>query len=292
MMTPFRQKPVKWDGEDEDGRYENKGGFKFNIMTHSVVRQDEKMPKHFLADTPEEAVAVYDRYEKLLNNMAYSYAISTGLSKVDLFGESLIGLARAYRDWDVSRGGSFRTYAIYKIKDALNECVRENSATISVPAYVKKANSNLRELKSICEQYDIDWQELAIEQEIPDELEMDDAVRCTRLVENLIRAADRAKVDYEKFIDRVSFIPEDADFSEQIAPEISKREQERLEAALVVEKLKEHMDDDELAICDGIMKEKSFDEIGKELGKSKAWVSGRLSKLRDRIIEMMEAGTL
>jgi RNA polymerase sigma factor (sigma-70 family) len=291
-MTPFRRKPVKWDGNDENGRYKDRNGFKFDIMTKSVVNRAEEMPEYFLADTPEEADAIYSQYERLLNGLAYSYAIATGLSRADLFGEALIGLARAYRDWDLDRGGSFRTYAIFKIKDALNEFVRGNSATISVPAYIKKANANFCEIKSICDSYDIDWQILVIDQEIPIELEMLDATRCAKLVENLINAAERAKVDYVKFIDRISFIPEDADYKDQEAPEVHKRTEEQLEAALVVEKLKKHMSDDELTICDGIMKDKSFDQIGEEMNRSKAWVSGKLKGLREKIIDKMDDGTL
>ena len=291
-MTPFRNKPVKWDGDDGNGRYKDRNGFKYDIVTKSVVNRAEEMPEYFLADTPEEADAIYSQYERLLNGFAYSYALATRLSRTDLFGEALIGLARAYRDWDLDRGGSFRTYAIFKIKDALNEFVRGNSATISVPAYIKKANANFCEIKSICEAYDTDWQMLVIDQEIPDELEMLDAVRCTKLVENLINAAERAKVDYGKFIERITFIPEDKEYEDQEAPEVHKRTEEQLEAALVVEKLKRHMTDDELAICDGIMKDKSFEQIGDELGKSKGWVSGKLKGLREKIIDRMDAGTL
>jgi len=291
-MTPFRQKPAKWDGDNENGRYREKDGFKFDIITQSVVNIEEEMPKHFLGDTPEEAATIYAQYKNMLNGWAYAYATSTGLSRADLFGEALIGLARTYRDWDLDRGGSFRTYAVYKIKDALNEFVRGNSATISVPAYIKKANANLCEIKSICESYQLNWEILVIDQDIPDSFDMQDAIRCTKLVENLINAAKRAKVSYEKFIDRVVYIPENADFSDQTAPEVHERAHQQIEAALIVEKLKTHMNEDELTICDGIMKDKSFEQIGSEMKKSKAWVSGRLKRLKEKIIDKMEDGTL
>jgi len=56
-MTPFRRKPVKWDGDDANGRYKDRNGFKFDIMTKSVVNRAEEMPEYYLADTPEEADA-------------------------------------------------------------------------------------------------------------------------------------------------------------------------------------------------------------------------------------------
>jgi RNA polymerase sigma factor (sigma-70 family) len=291
-MTPFRERPVKWDGRDSNGRYKDKDGYKFDIVTKTVVKKPEDMPLHFLADTPEEAESIYARFQKMVNDFAYSYAMSTNLNRMDLFGEALIGLARAYRDWDPSRSENFGTYARFVIKDALNEFVRDNLTIVSMPAYVKKANINLKNIKSICAAYNIDWRILVIDQEIPQKLDMSDAIKCSKSVSNLIQAAKRAKVDYEKFIDRVALIPEDIEYVDQTPFEVHKRESEMCEAAMIVEKLKEHMDKYELFICTGIMEDKSFEEIGKEMKKSKSWVSGKLKNLRERIVSMMEEGTL
>jgi RNA polymerase sigma factor (sigma-70 family) len=291
-MTPFREKPVEWDGDDDNGRYKNRGGFKYDIVTKTVVKKAEHMPKCYLADTQKEAEAIYSQFEKVLNKLAYSYAIGTGLNKSDLFGEGLIGLGRAYRDWDPKRSDDFRAYAVFRIKDALGEFVRDNASAISVPSYIKKAHANIREIKAICEAADIDHHMVIDEQELPDELETNDAVRCAELVSNLINAANRAGIGYKKFLERIKLIPEDVEYIDQTPPEIHRREIEMLEAAIVVEKLKDHMDDTELAICEGIMLDKSYDEIGKELGKSKAWVSGKLKALKERILEMMHQGKL
>ena len=291
-MTPFRNRPVKWDGQDSNGRYKNEDGYKFDIMTKTVVKKPEEMPAYFLADTAEEAESIYLRFNKILNNFAYSYAMSTKLNRMDLFGEALIGLARAYRDWDPERSENFATYAKFVIRDALNEFVRENLTMVSVPSYIKKANANLKNIKSICANYDIDWEILVFDQEVPQKLSMSDAVKCTKSVENLIKAAERAKVEYVKFVERIALVPEDIEYVDQTPFEVHKRDSEMCEAAMIVEKLKEHMDKYELSICTGIMEDKSFDEIGKEMGKSKSWVSGKLKGLRERIISMMEEGTL
>ena len=291
-MAPFRKKPVKWDGDIGNGRYKNKDGYKYDIVTQSVVKKTEDMPECFLADTPEEAESIYNKFEKLINSFAYSYAMSTGLNKVDLFGEALIGLARAYRDWDPKRSDDFRLYATFRIKDALNEFARNNATSILVPSYVKKAYSNLKEVIAICESTDVDYHMVIDNYFFPENLTVEDAVRCTQLVRNLTNAAKRAKVDYSKFIERISLMPQETEYSDQISPETHVRDSERLEAALIVDKLKEHMDITELSICEGIMLDKSLDQIGKEMGKSKSWVSGKLKKLREKIVEMMEAGTL
>ena len=287
-MSPFKEKPVKWEGNDEGGRYKEVNGYKYDIVTQSVVKKAERMPEHYLADTSEEAQALYDRYERLLNNFAYSYAVSTGLSKTDLFGEALIGLARAYRDWMPDRSDNFKTYAIFRIKDALNEFVLDNSASISVPAYIKKAYNHLSEIKSICESYTIDYTIIAVEQELPVKLDEQDAIRCAELVNFLISAANRAKVDYRKFLERIEVMPEDVSHSDQLSPETSQREQCALEAALIVEKLKTHMDKTELLICEGIMLDKSYRQIGEELGYSISWVHKKIEGLRKKILRRVK----
>lgn len=289
-MTPFRSTPVKWDGNSKEGRYKDDGGFKYDVITKSVVDRFETMPKCFLADTQQEAEAIYERFEKTLNNFAYSYSISTGIDKADLFREALIGLARAYRDWDPERSDNFNTYANFIIKDSLNEYVRNNSATISVPAYIKKANSNLNEIKFICERSGIEWQVIVIEQELPQDLQEAEAIRCTELVKNLIKAAERAHVEYEKFIERVMIMPMDVEYVEQ--EQEAEEDQRRVEAALVVSRLKEHMDKTELAICEGIMDDKSYAQIAEEFGKSKGWVYNKINALKERILSMINEGTL
>jgi RNA polymerase sigma factor (sigma-70 family) len=291
-MTPFREKPIKWDGNNDDGRYKNKDGYKFDIITQTVLKKSEDMPTCFLADTPKEAENIYNQFEKTLNHFAYSYSISTNINKSDLFGEALIGLARAYRDWDPSRSDNFEVYAKFVIRDTLNEFVRSNSAIISVPAYIKKAHSNLKRVKAICEEHNIDWVAFVIDQQIPNDMHMESALKCSKLVGNIILAAERAKVDYVKFVERIEFVPEDIEYVEQIPHEVHKRDSETLEAAIIVEKLKEYMTEQELLICEGIMLDKSFDEIGVSLGKSKSWVSGKLKALKERILSMMEEGTL
>lgn len=291
-MTPFRQKPVQWDGDDDNGRFENKGGYKYDIVNKTLVKKAERMPKYYLADTPEEADVLYNRFEKYLNDVSAAYVINTGLSKADLFGEGLIGLGRAYRDWDPSRSDVFTPYARFRIKDAMNEFVRENGSTVSVPTYVKKSHANVREIKNICEAATVDPDIIISDQELPDELETSDAVRCAELISNLINAANRAKVSYKEFLERISLVPEDTEYVDQTPPEVHQREIEMLEAAVVVEKLKDHMDEIELAICEGVMLDKTYEEIGKGFNRSKSWVSGKLKVLKTRIIEMMHDGKL
>lgn len=276
-MTPFREKPVKWkDSDNITGRYKNVKGFKFDIIKQTNVIQPETMPEYFLADTPEEAETLYNQYSNLLNALAYNYAISTGLQKADFFGEALIGLGRAYRDWDDSRSKDFKTYAIYRIKDALNEFARNNVTSVTVPAYIKKSHNHVTELKTIFVKYNI-----SIHSNVVVKMESSDNYRYLYLTDKLKKAADRAKISYKKFIERVEYIPENYIFDEDITHD---NQEESLETALITKKLYTYMDSTETSICQNIMKGVSYEEIGKKFDKNSVWVRRKLDKLRDKIL--------
>lgn len=281
-MTPFREKPVKWEkGDDYSGRYKNVHGFKFDIIKQTVVVRQETMSEYFLADTPEEAEALYNRYSGLLNALAYNYAISTGLQKDDLFGEALIGLGRAYRDWDIDRSDNFKMYAIYRIKDALNEFARNNMASVTVPAYIKKSHNYIIILKTIFAKYGVSTDTVLMYGKIDKKIKGNDRKECIHSVNNLKKAASRVKAEYKKFVKQVEYIPENCVFNENT---ISNNHEESLETALMIKKLQTYMDPIELSICQDIMEGISYEQIGKKFDKTAVWVRYRLDKLRDKII--------
>ena len=285
-MSPFRNNPVKWDGEDDGGKYKNVEGFKYDIVKKSVVCNYEEMPRCFLAETHQEAEKIYKAFEQLLNNIAYSYSIASGVDRADLFREALIGLARGYRDWDSGRSSNFRMYAVFRIREALNEYVRQNATAVSTPSYVKKANSNLKRLRDLCRRYEADWRVVANGGELT-EFSKNDIESIERYIFNITAAAERAKVEYSKFVERILLLPEIVEYSDNDGYDQDK-EQDRVESAILVNRLKDDMSEEELKICDGIMKDKSLEAIGKELGKSKAWVSGKLKVLRERVLSVVE----
>ena len=269
--------------------------YTFDIIDESEIgRQDEKFLKHFLANSSEEAVEVYKSYSELLNDMAHSYSVFTGLSRRDLFGEGVIGLSKAVRDWDPKRENkaSLKTYALYKIRDELNEFVRKNSGSIIIPSYIKKSNANLARIQQICKKYGADWYIVVANKSVPDVFSKKDNEAIGAAIGNLLKAASRAKVEYTKFIERIQLIPYEVGYTEQ--PEVSdlNRAEEMLEASMVVDKLKQYMTDREIAVCNGIMEDKSYSEIGKELGISKTTVADEVKGLRERIMKMVGKGIL
>ena len=110
--------------------------FKTKLNKDTGKREPEKFPKHFLADTEEEALKLLKDFDYTINLLAYKYSVLTNLSEDDLKQEALIGLSRASREFNVDRSEQFKIYAIYKIKDALRDFSTDQSIDISIPEYL------------------------------------------------------------------------------------------------------------------------------------------------------------
>lgn len=103
------------------------------------IRDDEKFCKCFIADTKAEAEELLKEFDYNLKLLANKVGNLTGLDKEDLYQEGIIGLARAKRDFDEERSDNFKTFAIYKIKDAMREFGTTQSVSMKVPQYTKDA---------------------------------------------------------------------------------------------------------------------------------------------------------
>lgn len=269
---PVRDKPVKWDGEHEKGRYKNVNGYKYDVLKQTVVHETEEMPAYFIADTQEEAEKIYNDYSGILNGLSYTYSQSTGIDKSDLFGEALIGLGRAYRDFDPERNNNFKNFAILKIKDALNEYTRKNSTSISVPAYIKSANSKIEKLK-----------EILGENHIEDLSNLPRNKKTEHLIELLENIAERAGIETRKLLERATYIPSNTVYDEDYIVEFNNNPEENMERHLMVKQLIDSMGEVEKSIAEGIMSGKTYEEIAQEHGKSPSWVIYKLKKFKERL---------
>jgi RNA polymerase sigma factor (sigma-70 family) len=299
-MTPIRDKPVKWEGEEETDRYKNVGGFKYDIIDKGTVYiRSEDFLSDFLGNTTEESKETYERFKKILNNLAFSYAVSTGLPKSDLFGEAVIGLARAKRDFDPTRSDDFKIFAITKMKDALREYVRSSSASVVIPAYLKSANSYVRKIEDVLKQKDFTNEEISdylTEGKHEEKIPKDVKLICNELSTNLKNIAKRSKVSVDKLIDRARFVPIDTALSKEHLSEAAKerqvREEAKMHAALLVDKLKKYMSEEEIQIAEGIMMGETHDEIAKTLGMTRPAISQKLKGLRNRLAQKVKNGKL
>ena len=263
--------------------------FKYDVVKESHVEAYEELPRCFLADTPEAAENLYKEYYTLLNNISYTYSISTKIDKYDLFGEALIGLARAKRDFDPTRSDNFKAFAIYKIKWALNEYVRKNSRSVAMPAYVRNANRHINALKETFEVHNLEMKLLynAFEKGTLDlswAKAGDFKNKLLNLFDNLVNAAERAKISVKELTDRAEYVPTDVPYDKYATCiEMLKEEDRRMELSLAVEDIKKHLTDIEVRVCEGIMQDKSYKEIAAEFGKTAPWVNQQLDKIRGKL---------
>jgi len=269
---------------------ERKPSYKFDVVSQKHMEAADDFPKFFFADSKEEAEKIYIENKNKLNSLAGAYSKYSGIDKSDLFAVALTALGKAKADWDASRSDNFGAYSTFVIKAALLEYVRNNSSQITVPTYVRKAGRILHKIKNICNKYSFDPMEIIFENEIiiPNISEVDKSTLST-LLRNLASAAERAKVKVPDLVERVNIVPCEVGFDTTVEKLVeSERERERLEARLIVGQIKKFMDDIELDICKMIMEEKSYSEIGDELGKSPAWVCGKMKILRDKLVKVLE----
>jgi len=244
-------------------------------------------PKHFLADTPEEAEKLYKEFLPTLEYWTYNYSMATGLNKDDLFSETLIGLRNAKRKFDKNRGYSFRNFAIGKIKDELNKYVRQFYSIISIPAYVKNANRRIHQLIDLLMSRGAGEDTINIllsgeTTEVPEDI----ADECQVLLRNIQGCANRASVSFVEMVDRAGSLPLDFCYEDNIKTE--NQHEEKMFTALVVESLKKYMDETELRIAESIMEGKTYVEIGKEHNRTDGWVAGKIGALRERLLDKFE----
>jgi RNA polymerase sigma factor (sigma-70 family) len=245
----------------------DKDTFKYDIVRESSVEKYEELPEHFLADTIEEAEQLYKEFYALLNNLSYSYSLYTKIDKSDLFGEALIGLARASRDFDPKRSNKFKIFAIYKIKSALNEYVRRNMSAVVIPAYIKRANKHIGLLRNLFEACNMPENTLykIIEEDVDCNVMpsawLNDQVR--DLLEKLKNNAKNSRIPIQKLVERAGYIPTDVIYDEWLTPEeAATEERNKLHITLFIDNIKQYMNKREQDIVERILNGQNNRQIG------------------------------
>jgi len=81
---------------------------------------------------------------RLVVSMAKRYRAG-GLTFTDLVQEGNIGLMHAAEKYDYRRGHRFSTYAVWWIREAMTSAIKEQGATIRVPAYLYRRDNPVGE---------------------------------------------------------------------------------------------------------------------------------------------------
>lgn len=267
---------------------DNVEDFKYHIITVEDKGKKEVFLEYFLGNSPEEAESIYKEFSTLLNKMAYSYSCASGLEKRDLFAEALVGLARAKRDYNLNRSVSFKNYAIFLIKNSINDYIRKLSGVVSIPAYIKLANANILAIKSILLSFGIENGEIEyiLDQDKLNEIKMDSKNRknCINHITNLKNAADRCNISLKDLIKRSEFIYlSSSEYDENDITIIE--EQNTTINNIMIDKLTNKMCTIDKDIAQRLLDGQSFEEIGMIYGKSRNWAKQRLSRFGSRILK-------
>lgn len=254
--------------------------FKFLVVKKGIPVYDG-FPKHLLGDTVEEAEIFFKKFSKTVNDLARSYATKTGLERSDLFGEAILGLAKARRDFDPKRG-DFKTYAIFHMKNSIQKYIRTAAMPVIVPAYIVKVNRWINELESLIPHLNKDEKEEVLYGKMY-MLLADDRLqeRFERLNQMLADETKRLGLSRQNLIERARVLPCTPCGNYLIEKEDD--QEQRILAKIVLDKLKNHMTETELTITNMLMEGKTYEEIGNSFSRSRAWVCLQLKEMRNRL---------
>ena len=253
-------------------------------------KAEEFLP-YYLGETLEEAEDNYRSFAVFVELISNSYANNTGIDAGEMFSAAIDGLARAVRDWDPNRGeGKFRTYATFRIRTSLNDCIRRNKSVVNIPEYIRVAHLYITNIKTILEMYgeSPESTSYALRHATVNylgKIHSTDIQRVQAELDKLSRLAANSKVPYLNLIDRGEYVPIDAYLNDDMTQEeLYEAERRRMAAALMVSKLQDKMTYAELHVANGIIAGKCYAEIGRTYTpkRSIAWVRKQLDQMREK----------
>ena len=165
-------------------------------ITQSITRRDERSLEKYLTDisqwevlTPEEELSLFKRYRAgdeealsriVLHNLRFVVSVAKqyqipGLWLGDLISEGNIGLIKAARRFDETRGFKFISYAVWWIRQSILQALNEKSRKIRLPLNV---NGNTAKINAV---------RLSIMQKTEREATMEELMEHTGLDEHVIK---------------------------------------------------------------------------------------------------------
>lgn len=258
------------------------------------IRDDEKFCKCFLADTEEEARSLLKKFNNTLKLLSSKVSALTGLDPEDLYQEGVIGLARAKRDFDEERSDNFRTFAIYKIKDAMREFSTTQSVSIRSPQYTKDAVRlaySLRELLIKAGEYQYNsladmWDSSA---KYTGDTPLEESIRESR--ESLISLADRSHTSVRQLLERSeigpSFTPDIVDISSEVTAMEESAEDSivrSIDISETIKRIREYLSEEDYELLwNRYVKGMTVRELAPMMGISAPHVSDRTQALLKKV---------
>lgn len=101
-----------------------------------VAGRDTSRARDALARGEQSRGKMASANYRLVWSWATKYAAMTGLDRLDLFQDGVIGLLRAIDKFDPELGSRFSTYAVYWIRQAIQRAVADKGRTVRLPIWV------------------------------------------------------------------------------------------------------------------------------------------------------------
>jgi len=138
-------------------------------ITSSITRRDEQSMEKYLGEiakfdvlTPEEELALFQQYkngdknvlEKIVNhNLRFVVSVAKQYQNIgfwlgDLVNEGNIGLIKAAKRFDETKGFKFISYAVWWIRQSIIQAINEKGRSIRVPLNVSSIASKVHAKRS------------------------------------------------------------------------------------------------------------------------------------------------
>jgi RNA polymerase sigma factor (sigma-70 family) len=265
------------------------------------IRKNEEFLKCFLADTEVEAENILEKYDGVLKLLANKASIITGLDKEDIYQEGIIGLARAYRDFDEKRSGNFKIYAIYKIKDAMREFGTVQAMPLKSPQYTRDAirlAKVLREclVKAGEYRYNALADVWASSAKYNGDSVLDKSIQtCRRSLNNLamrshtpvVQLLERAEISFPSAIDMSEYNIRDTLYNE--GENVEEDIIEKITTVEIIERIKKHISEEDYELLwNRYIKGMTVRELSSKMDISAAHVSDKTQVILKRLRKLEE----
>jgi len=270
-------------------------------ITKSITNRDAGTLDKYLQDiakerllTPEEEVELAQRIrlgdqqaldQLVRSNLRFVVSVAKqyqnqGLSLQDLITEGNMGLIKAARRFDETRGFKFISYAVWWIRQSILQAVAEQSRIIRLPLNQVGAISRLKKAAAMLEQ---EYHRKPSVTEIAQELDLPEAKVQSLMGMNMRQISTDAPLDDDddgNFLD--VYVEQDSVATDQ-AVEVESSQN-------AVKRALSHLSEKEQKVIDlyyGIdaPREYSLDEIAMELGISRE----RTRQIRDRALKRLKS---
>ena len=260
--------------------------YKYDIKT--IKETDSFSSTYLLGDSIKEAEELLIKFSVYINNVTRAYSESTNIDRGDLFGDAVIALGKAKKDFDPKKSGEFTPYAKFIIVDAMNECVRKNKAIISTPVYISKAHKIIIRIKSLISNYTEMFEEIILDEKF-DKFKIPPSVKNTILYnkELLNKASKRINITLVELINRAEFLP--LITQENNIKKVTNNE-ELILTRLIVAEIFAVLNKNETIIAELIMNDKNISDICKILDRSNDWVKNRIKDIKSKAKQMLLKG--